>query len=808
MKLLARYLKPFAGILLVCLVLLFGQAACDLSLPTLMSDMVNVGIQQGGIQTGAPEALSRQGLELLSAFASSQDAALLEEGYYTVDPGSTEAQRLEGDYPLLREENVSVRREALTEEELEALSGAYGRAGYTMLLYFQQSGEDLESAAHNLAQQAQLREEAGGASQDSSSAQSGEESQGGQPALYGSQQAADSQDSEGSNAPLQEAEEAQTESGLGIEEGLDSAGLDTLYQLIPLLAYVPQEGLDAAREQAAASDSMMGQQVGVTLTRLFYQELGLDTGAIQTGYIWGKGLQMLGVALLGVIATVLVGFFSARMAADVGRRLRHDLFAKVESFGSSEFDRFSTASLITRTTNDVQQIQMLVTMGVRMICYTPIIGIGGVIFAVQKSVSLSWLVAVAVVVFLGLIAVALAVVLPKFKILQKLIDRLNLVSRENLSGMMVVRAFGNEAYEERRFDRANRDQMETTRFVQRVMSALMPAMMLGMNLLSVLIVWIGGHAIAESTLQIGDMMAFIQYAMQIIMAFLMIAMIFIMVPRASVSAGRILEVLDAPLAIQDPAQPETIQEPKGLVEFHDVSFRYGGADSDVLEHISFTAKPGETTAFIGSTGSGKSTLVNLIPRFYDVTGGSITIDGVDVRRLSQHQLREMIGYVPQKGMLFSGTVASNLRYGREDAGEEELQEALSTAQAADFVNAMDQGVDSPIAQGGTNVSGGQRQRLSIARALTRKAPIYIFDDSFSALDFKTDAALRKALAQNTAQATVLIVAQRVSTILHAQQIIVLDQGRMVGKGTHKELLRTCPEYREIAESQLQKEELE
>ncbi len=808
MKLLARYLKPFAGILLVCLVLLFGQAACDLSLPTLMSDMVNVGIQQGGIQTGAPEALSWQGLELLSAFASSQDAALLEEGYYTVDPGSTEAQRLEGDYPLLREENVSVRRENLTEEELEVLSGAYGRVGYTMLLYFQQSGEDLESAAHNLAQQAQPREEAGGASQDSSSAQSGEESQGGQPALYGSQQAADSQDSEGSNAPLQEAEEAQTESGLGIEEGLDSAGLDTLYQLIPLLAYVPQEGLDAAREQAAASDSMMGQQVGVTLTRLFYQELGLDTGAIQTGYIWGKGLQMLGVALLGVIATVLVGFFSARMAADVGRRLRHDLFAKVESFGSSEFDRFSTASLITRTTNDVQQIQMLVTMGVRMICYTPIIGIGGVIFAVQKSVSLSWLVAVAVVVFLGLIAVALAVVLPKFKILQKLIDRLNLVSRENLSGMMVVRAFGNEAYEERRFDRANRDQMETTRFVQRVMSALMPAMMFGMNLLSVLIVWIGGHAIAESTLQIGDMMAFIQYAMQIIMAFLMIAMIFIMVPRASVSAGRILEVLDAPLAIQDPAQPETIQEPKGLVEFHDVSFRYGGADSDVLEHISFTAKPGETTAFIGSTGSGKSTLVNLIPRFYDVTGGSITIDGVDVRKLSQHQLREMIGYVPQKGMLFSGTVASNLRYGREDAGEEELQEALSTAQAADFVNAMDQGVDSPIAQGGTNVSGGQRQRLSIARALTRKAPIYIFDDSFSALDFKTDAALRKALAQNTAQATVLIVAQRVSTILHAQQIIVLDQGRMVGKGTHKELLRTCPEYREIAESQLQKEELE
>ena len=492
----------------------------------------------------------------------------------------------------------------------------------------------------------------------------------------------------------------------------------------------------------------------------------------------------------------------------MGRRLRHDLFAKVESFSNGEFDRFSTASLITRTTNDVQQIQMLITMGVRMICYAPIMGIGGIIFAVGKSVSLSWLIAAAVVVLIGLIAVALAVALPKFKSLQKLIDRLNLVSREGLSGMMVVRAFGNEGYEERRFDKANRDLMETTRFVQRVMSGMIPAMMFVMNLLSILIVWVGGHAIAESTLQIGDMMAFIQYAMQIISAFLMIAMMFIMVPRASVSAGRILEVLDAPLAIQDPEKPEALSNPKGLVEFKDVSFRYGGAEHNVLEHISFVAKPGETTAFIGATGSGKSTLVNLLPRFYDVTGGSITIDGVDVRSLSQHRLRELIGYAPQKGMLFSGTVAENLRYGKEDADEEELKAALSTAQALGFVERMDEGIQSPISQGGTNVSGGQRQRLSIARALTRKAPIYIFDDSFSALDFKTDAALRKALAKDTAQATVLLVAQRVSTIMHAQQIIVLDQGRMVGKGTHQELLKTCPEYREIAESQLQKEELE
>ena len=838
MKLVARYLKPFVGILLLCLALLFGQAMCDLSLPNLMSDMVNVGIQQSGIEEGAPSALRKEGLDLLSAFASAEDQTVLEEGYYTIEPGSSEAQRLAEEYPLVRDEAICIQRDDLTEEELETLGGAYGRASYTMLLYLQQAGEsgELEQAAQSLAQS----QYPGGMTGMEGAYPEGEIPQTDgdmmpqarseeDPTLYETQEpvygdGADGytgeqdpsvtmdmlpDDTAGETGTSQEESTQESAGGsMDFSQGLDSVSMDKLYELLPLLNMVPQESLEEARTQAAASDSMMGSQVGVTMTKLFYEELGVDTHAIQTGYIWMKGLQMLGVALLGVIATVLVGFFSARMAATVGKRLRHDLFSKVESFSSGEFDKFSTASLITRTTNDVQQVQMLITMGVRMICYAPIMGIGGIIFAVGKSVSLSWLIALAVVVLVGFIAVALGVALPKFKALQKLIDRLNLVSRENLSGMMVVRAFGNEGYEERRFDKANRDLMETNRFVQRVMSGLMPGMMFVMNLLSILIVWVGGHAIAESTLQIGDMMAFIQYAMQIIMAFLMIAMIFILVPRASVSAGRIKEVLDAPLSIRDPEKPETIQEPKGLVEFKDVSFRYHNADSDVLEHISFTAKPGETTAFIGATGSGKSTLANLIPRFYDVTGGQITIDGVDVRNLSQKDLREMIGYVPQKGMLFSGTVASNLRYGKEDASEEELQAALSTAQASDFVNAMEEGVESPIAQGGTNVSGGQRQRLSIARALTRKAPIYIFDDSFSALDFKTDAALRKALAKDTAGATVLIVAQRVSTILHAQQIIVLDQGRMVGKGTHKELLANCPEYREIAESQLQKEELE
>lgn len=898
MKLIAKYLKPFAALVLVCLVLLFGQAMCDLSLPNLMSDIVNVGIQQGGVEAGAPEAMSQNGMTLLQEFMTGDEKALMEENYRTIEPESSEAQRLAEQYPLAREEAVCVLRTDLEEEGREAVDAAYGKASYAFLLYMQDAGEsgELEEAARKIAMaQAQVQGDgqeggfgsnlrvpsgeenaslpegvigqmpddalydlpegsslpeggdgaagaslrgsqesalgtagdvgsAGGSSlRDSSepvyggeSSQPGEEMPGGVP-----QEGANGEDVPGSGAqnggnaqPGQNAPEGSGETGgmsfdLSDSDGFANIDMAQVYDLIPLLELVPRESVEKAMASAAQDgSSMMGDQVGVTFKKLFYRELGMDVESMQSAYIWQTGLKMLGVALLGVVATVLVGLFASRIAATVGKRLRHDLFAKVESFSNAEFDKFSTASLITRTTNDVQQVQMLITMGIRMVCYAPIMGIGGIIFAVGKSVSMSWIIAAAVVVLIGVIIVALSLAMPKFKSLQKLIDKLNLVSRENLTGMMVVRAFGNEGYEEQRFDAANKNLADTNRYVQRVMSAMMPAMMFIMNVVSIVIVWVGGHAIAESTLQIGDMMAFIQYAMQIIMSFLMIAMMFVMVPRASVSAVRIKEVLDTELEIKDADQPEKLENIRGKIEFKDVSFRYGGAESDVLEHISFTANPGETTAFIGATGSGKSTLINLIPRFYDVTEGEIDLDGKDIRKVPQKELREAIGYVPQKGVLFSGTIDSNIRYGKEDADAHEIEEAIQVAQAEEFVSELEEGAESPISQGGGNVSGGQKQRLSIARALVRRAPIYIFDDSFSALDFKTDAALRKALKETTADSTVLIVAQRVSTIMHAEQIIVLDGGRMVGKGTHRELLANCPEYREIAESQLQKEELE
>ena len=733
---LKRYLKPYLGLLLVGVALLFGQAMLELTLPNYMSDIVNVGLQQGGITQAAPEVIDSDAMAMMQMFMSEEDKALVNAAYEPLSERE-DAADLKETYPNAGNEDL-----ALAADPENGVNEAFNRAAYALVSMM----EELAPA--------------------DSATQSEEQASG----------------------------TLDAEAMVQLTAMMQSGALD--------------EQLNEAIATAAVTPESMLDQTGVVLTKSFYTQLGADTDAIQTSYILKVGLRMAGLAILLTVCAISAGFCMARLGAGVGRDLRRGVFRKVSYFNNNEMDQFSGASLITRSTNDITQVQNFLSIGLRMMCFAPIMGIGGLIMGLSKCLNLAWVLALALIVMLGLILTLFAVAMPRFKKMQTLIDRLNLVSREELSGLMVVRAFSNQPFMQNRFEKANKDLNGNTLFVNRAMVTMMPFMMLVMNGLSLLIVWFGGKQIAASNLQVGDMMAFIQYAMQVIMSFLFISMMFIMVPRASVSAERINEVLTCESTVADPAQPTEMNHPvKGVVEFKDVSFRYEGADANVLEHVSFTARPGETVAFIGATGSGKSTLVNLIPRFYDATEGSITVDGVDVRQLRQKDLRDAIGYVPQKGLLFSGTVATNLRYGRADASDELLKESADIAQATEFIQTLENGMDTAISQGGTNVSGGQRQRLSIARALVKKAPIYIFDDTFSALDFKTDAKLRAALKGYTEKSTVFIVAQRVSTIMHADQILVLDEGRVVGKGTHEELLKNCETYREIAESQLSKEEL-
>jgi ATP-binding cassette subfamily B protein len=731
--------------ILLSIVLLFAQANFDLALPDYLSRIVNVGIQQGGVESAVPAAIRQSQMDRLLIFVEPEDHAAVLDHYRLVDRDSPDYDLTVQDYPTLAQEPVYLLK-AIDAEGIDRLNPIMGRA-LLVVWGIQRTMEDPSQAA-----------------------------------LMGGE--------------------------LAFDPGMIPPGMDVFDLLRQLPAPQLEQMTAAVDRRFGALESSTIVQAAANAVKDEYQTLGMDPGKLQTAYIVRVGAIMLLLTLLSGACAVVVGYLSAKTAAGTARDLRRDLFRRVEDFSNAEFAAFSTASLITRTTNDVTQVQMVVMIMVRMVFYAPVMGIGGVIRAIGKGGSMWWIIAVAVMVLVGLVLIVVSVALPRFKIIQSLIDRLNLVSRENLSGMLVIRAFNRQAFEEERFDRANLDLTAVMLFINRLMVIMMPLMMLIMNGLFVTILWVGAHQVADAQMQVGDMMAFIQYAMQIVMSFLMLTMLFIFLPRASVSADRIADVLETEPAIRDPKQPVQFSGPtRGLVEFRNVSFRYPDALDNVLCNISFTAEPGKTTAVIGSTGSGKSTLINLIPRFYDVTEGAILVDGTDIRQVTQHDLRDRIGYIPQTGILFSGTVESNLRYADENASEATLREAVEIAQAADFVLDKAEGFQAEISQGGTNVSGGQKQRLSIARALVKKPPIYIFDDSFSALDFRTDRALRSALKEKTGASTVLIVTQRVSTVKNADQIVVLDEGELVGRGTHQDLMETCATYREIALSQLSLEEL-
>ncbi len=735
MRKLFQFLKPYAPRVLLILCVLVVQAYCDLSLPTYTSNIVNVGIQQSGIDEEIPENISEEEMNRLLLFVSEDDRQDIQDAYEK----SSESFDYDGEVLTLKDsvKSDNEKLDALTEEMKLPM----------MLTAGFENGSDTTKQMEG-----QLKEQM-------------------------------------SQVP-------------GIEKM-------SVFDIFGMMDDTQRAAIvDKITEQMDKMPDSILDQAAISYVKSTYEQIGLDTGHMSTVYILKTGAKMLGLAALGMAASILACLMASRVGAKVGRGLRRDTFRKVIGFSNAEFDKFSTASLITRSTNDIQQIQLLTVMILRIVLYAPIMAIGGILKVSKTNVDMFWIIGLAVLLIVMVVAVLFIVVMPKFKIVQNMVDKLNLVSREILTGLPVIRAFHTEKHEEERFDKANKDLTKLNLFVNRAMTFMMPTMMLVMNGITVLIVWVGGHSINDGAMQVGDMMAFIQYAMQIIMSFLMICMISVMLPRAAVSAERVDEVLKSETKIHDPKEPKTLpKNGKGEVAFEHVSFHYPGAEEDVLHDITFTAKPGETTAFIGSTGCGKSTLINLIPRFYDVTEGKITIDGQDVRDLTQHALRDKLGYVPQKGVLFSGNIASNIMFGNPAGSEQEMTEAAQIAQAVEFIDTKPERYKSPISQGGANVSGGQKQRLSIARAIAKHPDVYIFDDSFSALDYKTDTVLRSALKEKTTDSVVLIVAQRISTILHAEQIIVLDDGKIVGKGTHEELLKTCDAYYQIAASQLSESEL-
>ncbi len=762
MKNLFKYAASYWKAMIAIVLILVVQAYCDLSLPAYTSDIVNVGIQQGGIEDEVPRQIATEEMEKLLLFVSEDDQQTVIDAY-TEDNTSYKKEAYVLKDSVAEEENTMENLKDILQIPMMMTSGI-------------ESGSDTTKRMED-----KLKEQM---------------SQG---MAQSMPQGADQTMPEGMPQS-----ESQTES--------QAVSLDDM-SMFDLLKMLPAEQratmVEKIEEQMSEMPDTILDQASVSFCRSAYKDLGMNMDQTQIHYLLKTGGQMAALALLGMAASIMVAFLASRVGASAGRDLRSGVFHKVVGFSNNEFNHFSTASLITRSTNDIQQIQMLIVMLLRMVLYAPILAIGGVLQVMKTNVSMSWIIGLAVIIIAFVVLLLFLVVMPKFKVLQNLVDKLNLVTREILTGLPVIRAFSTEKHEEERFDDANRTLTKTNLFVNRAMTFMMPVMMLVMNGVSVLIVWTGAHGISDGQMQVGDMMAFIQYTMQIIMGFLMLCMISIMLPRAAVAADRVEEVLKSETMIHDPKQEKHFPEDgKGVLTFDHVSFRYPGADEDVLEDITFTAKPGETTAIIGSTGSGKSTLVNLIPRFYDVTSGDITLDGVDIREVKQHELREKLGYVPQKGVLFSGDIASNIMFGNSHGSDDEMIEAAEIAQATEFIDTKPEKYKSPISQGGSNVSGGQKQRLSIARAIAKHPQVFIFDDSFSALDYKTDVTLRRALAEKTSGSTVLIVAQRISTILHAEQIIVLDEGKVAGKGTHAELLKNCPVYREIAESQLSRKELE